>query len=62
METKLPDTITQAREAFERPAPLRLRFQDEARVGRISPTRSCWCPKPFRPLTHAMVTQEYPSA
>ena len=34
-------------------------FQDEARVGRISHTRYCWCPKPFRPLTHAMVTQEY---
>ena len=34
-------------------------FQDESRFGRISHTRSCWCPKPFRPLTHAMVTQEY---
>ncbi len=33
-------------------------FQDEARLGRISHTRYCWCPKPFRPLTHAMVTQE----
>lgn len=34
-------------------------FQDEARFGRISQTRYCWCPKPFRPLTKAMVTQEY---
>ena len=34
-------------------------FQDEARFGRISHTRYCWCPKPFRPLTHAMVTQEF---
>ena len=34
-------------------------FQDEARFGRISQTRYCWCPKPLRPLTQAMVTQEY---
>ena len=34
-------------------------FQDEARFGRISQTRYCGCPKPFRPLTQAMVTQEY---
>ena len=34
-------------------------FQDEARFGRISDTRRCWCPRPVRPLTQAMVTQEY---
>lgn len=34
-------------------------FQDEARFGRISDTRRCWCPKPVRPLCYAMVTQEY---
>jgi hypothetical protein len=34
-------------------------FQDEARFGRISDTRRCWCPKPIRPLCYAMVTQEY---
>jgi transposase len=34
-------------------------FQDEARFGRISDTRHCWCPKPIRPLCQAMVTQEY---
>lgn len=34
-------------------------FQDEARFGRISATRRCWCPKPVRPLCQAMVTQEY---
>ena len=34
-------------------------FQDEARFGRISDTRRCWCPKPFRPLCQAMVTKEY---
>lgn len=34
-------------------------FQDEARFGRISDTRRCWCPKPTRPLCRAMVSQEY---
>jgi len=34
-------------------------FQDEARFGRISDTRRCWCPKPNRPVCQAMVTHEY---
>ena len=34
-------------------------FEDEARFGRISDTRRCWCPKPHRPLCQTMVTQEY---
>lgn len=34
-------------------------FQDEARFGRISDVRRCWCPKPLRPMVRAMVTQEY---
>ena len=34
-------------------------FQDEARFGRISDTRRCWCPAPTRPLCRSMVTQEY---
>ena len=34
-------------------------FQDEARFGRISDTRRCWCPKPTRPMCKMMVTQEY---
>lgn len=34
-------------------------FQDEARFGRISDTRRCWCPRPTRPVCYAMVTQEY---
>ncbi len=34
-------------------------FQDEARFGRISDTRRCWCPKPVRPLCRAIVSQEY---
>lgn len=34
-------------------------FQDEARFGRISDIRRSWCPKPYRPMCQAMVTQEY---
>ena len=34
-------------------------FQDEARFGRISKSRRCWCPKPHRPLCRAMVCQDY---
>ena len=34
-------------------------FQDEARFGRISDSRHCWCPKPYRPVCQAIVTQEY---
>lgn len=34
-------------------------FQDEARFGRVSDTRRCWCPKPIRPLCQAIITQEY---
>jgi transposase len=34
-------------------------FQDEARFGRISDTRYCWCRRPLRPLVKSMVTQEY---
>jgi hypothetical protein len=38
---------------------IRLMFQDEARFGRISDVRRSWCPKPYRPMCQAMVTQEY---
>jgi transposase len=34
-------------------------FQDEARFGRISQSKRCWCPKPFRPVCPTMVCQEY---
>ena len=34
-------------------------FQDEARFGRISDSRRCWCTKPLRPLLKAMLTHEY---
>ena len=56
---KRPEEIDQAQKRFDHPAPLRLMFQDEARFGRISQTRYCGCPKPLRPLTQAMVAQEY---
>lgn len=59
MEKKLPENIEQAQKGFDHCAPLRLMFQDEARFGRISHTRYCRCPKPLRPLTQALVTQEY---
>lgn len=38
---------------------MRVMFQDEARFGRLSDVRRCWCPKPLRPMVQAMVTQEY---
>lgn len=34
-------------------------FMDEARFGRISYTRYCWCPKPYRPMCYSMVSHEY---
>ena len=34
-------------------------FQDEARFGRISQSKRCWCPKPVRPVCPTMVCQEY---
>ncbi len=33
--------------------------QNEARFGRISDSRRCWCKKPLRPLVKAMLTHEY---
>jgi len=38
---------------------VRLMFQDEARFGRISGSKRCWCPEPFRPVCPAIVCQEY---
>ena len=59
MEKKLPETLAQVEQAFPGQGPLKLLFQDEARFGRISDIRRCWCPKPLRPMCQAMVTQEY---
>ena len=56
---KLPDLLAEIAGQWQGEGPIRLMFQDEARFGRISDTRRCWCPKPIRPLCQAMVTQEY---
>jgi len=34
-------------------------FQDEARFGRISDARRCWCPRPHRPLCRTTIGREY---
>ena len=39
--------------------PIRLMFQDEARLKRINDVRRCWAPRPIRPLCQAMLTHEY---
>ena len=59
MEKKLPELLRLIDSQWPGTAPLRVMFQDEARFGRISDTRRCWCPRPIRPLSLAMVTQEY---
>jgi putative transposase len=59
MEKKLSATLAEIIAQFEEQGPVRVMFQDEARFGRISDTRRCWCPKPERPMVKAMVTQEY---
>ena len=60
MEKKLPEILALIDSQWQ-PGNGRLRvmFQDEARFGRISEIRRCWCPRPVRPLSLAMVTQEY---
>ena len=59
MEKKLPEILAEIAGQWQGEEPIRLMFQDEARFGRISNTRRCWCPKPIRPICQAMVTQEY---
>ena len=59
MEKKLPEALAQTLSQIEAQGPIRVMFQDEARFGRISDVRRCWCPKPLRPMVRAMVTQEY---
>lgn len=59
MEKKFPDLIARIKEEWPGEGPFRIMFEDEARFGRISDTRRCWCPKPYRPLCQTMVTQEY---
>lgn len=55
----MPELLAQIDREWPDERPIKLMFQDEARFGRISETRYCWCPKPFRPVCQAMVTQEY---
>jgi hypothetical protein len=59
VEKKFPELIARIDREWPGEGPIRVMFQDEARFGRISDTRRCWCPKPVRPLCYAMVTQEY---
>ena len=59
MEKKLPDCLTHIEKEWDRPGPIRLMFQDEARFGRIAQSKRCWCPKPARPICPTMVCQEY---
>jgi transposase len=59
VEKKFPGLLKEIEQQWPGETPIRLMFQDEARFGRISDTRRCWCPKPYRPLCQAMVSQEY---
>ncbi len=59
MEKKFSETLAQETAALAGEEPIRVMFQDEARFGRISDVRRCWCPKPHRPMAQAMVSQEY---
>lgn len=59
MKKKLPDLIQSEISSFAQVQPLRLMYQDEARFGRISDTRYCWCKKPLRPLVKAMLSHQY---
>ena len=59
VEKKLPERLAQIAQEWDRPGPIRLMFQDEARFGRIAENRRCWCPKPVRPVCPTMVCQEY---
>jgi DDE superfamily endonuclease len=56
---KLPQLIEDTLASFPVPQRLRLMFQDEARFGRISDCRYCWCKKPLRPLIKAMLSHQY---
>jgi len=59
VEKKLPELLRVIDIQWPDAGPLRLMFQDEARFGRISELRRCWCPRPIRPVSIGMVSQEY---
>jgi len=39
--------------------PLRVMFQDEARIGRITDPKACWAPKPIRPDAPKQMVRQY---
>ena len=45
--------------ACKQQKPLRVLFQDEARFGRISDPRRCWCSAGERPIVKSQVVREY---
>lgn len=59
MEKKFSGLIADIDRGWEEEKPIRVMFQDEARFGRISDTRRCWCPAPTRPVCRSMLTQGY---
>ena len=59
MEKKSGEYIEEIEANWLGDQPVLLLFQDEARFGRISDIRKCWCPYPFRLLCQAMITHEY---
>jgi hypothetical protein len=59
VEKKFPELIAGIDGEWFQEGPISVMFQDEARFGRISDTRRCWCPRPIRPLCQSMVTREY---
>jgi len=59
VEKKFPELLALIDHQWRGEEPLRVIFQDEARFGRISDIRRCWCPRPIRPVITGMVSQEY---
>jgi len=59
VEKKFPELLRLIDHQWSNVGPLRVMFQDEARFGRISDPRRCWCPRPTRPVCVGMVSQEY---
>ena len=59
MEKKLPEYLKDLKkEWIKEKETLSLMFQDEARFGRISAQRRCWCPAPYRPTCASLISQE----
>jgi transposase len=59
VEKKFPEYLMKLQKKWiKKGDTFRLMFQDEARFGRISDHRRCWCPAPKRPICSALVSQE----